>query len=213
MENRKKIVHLTEGQLHNVIKESVKQVLSELDWKTYMNAARKSYEPGPKYQTYGTINGYSNRNARSRKFVKAAEDALNRDFGYEKEYNSGNKGKLRFSTPHNLSDTEYDDRMGREATKKAHFVASKTYADGGRLTDVGPRGGWGYNDHSFVEYDNPDSPWGVSYDSDKYLPKSDIYKGDRRFRDAIDRGERELNDYHNSNYEYEPNGRGWHLKK
>ena len=34
-------VRLTEGQLHNVIRESVSQILNELDWKTYDNAARK----------------------------------------------------------------------------------------------------------------------------------------------------------------------------
>ena len=36
-------VRLTEGQLHNVIKESVNQILNEIDWKTYNNAARKKY--------------------------------------------------------------------------------------------------------------------------------------------------------------------------
>lgn len=40
----KKITRLTESQLHNVIKESVRQVLSELDWKTYdSNAKEKSF--------------------------------------------------------------------------------------------------------------------------------------------------------------------------
>jgi hypothetical protein len=34
-------VRLTEGQLHNVIRESVSQILNELDWKTYDNAAKK----------------------------------------------------------------------------------------------------------------------------------------------------------------------------
>ena len=36
-------VRLTEGQLHNVIRESVSQILNELDWKTYDNAERKRY--------------------------------------------------------------------------------------------------------------------------------------------------------------------------
>ena len=34
-------VRLTEGQLHNVIRESVSQILNEIDWKTYENAAYK----------------------------------------------------------------------------------------------------------------------------------------------------------------------------
>ena len=34
-------VRLTEGQLHNVIRESVNNILNEIDWKTYDNAATK----------------------------------------------------------------------------------------------------------------------------------------------------------------------------
>ena len=39
-------IKLTESQLHNVIEECVKQVLSELDWKTYANAANKRQAQG-----------------------------------------------------------------------------------------------------------------------------------------------------------------------
>lgn len=41
-----KKVRISEQNLHNIIKESVKQCLTELDWKTYMNAARKRQEQG-----------------------------------------------------------------------------------------------------------------------------------------------------------------------
>ena len=34
-------IRLTEGQLHNVIRESVNNILNEIDWKTYASAARK----------------------------------------------------------------------------------------------------------------------------------------------------------------------------
>ena len=37
-------IRLTEGQLHNVIRESVNQILNELDWKTYDNAFEKKYK-------------------------------------------------------------------------------------------------------------------------------------------------------------------------
>lgn len=47
----KKLVRLTEGDLHRIIKESVEQILSEvqlneLDSRTYVNAARKRAEQG-----------------------------------------------------------------------------------------------------------------------------------------------------------------------
>lgn len=36
----KKVIRLTESDLHNIIAESVKQALNELDWKTYANYQR-----------------------------------------------------------------------------------------------------------------------------------------------------------------------------
>lgn len=37
---------MSEGQLHQIVKESVRQMLSELDWKTYANAAKKGKHKG-----------------------------------------------------------------------------------------------------------------------------------------------------------------------
>lgn len=42
----KKLVRLTEDDLHRIIKESVNNVLTELDWRTYANAAKKAREQG-----------------------------------------------------------------------------------------------------------------------------------------------------------------------
>ena len=41
MNNKINRVRLTENQLHSLIKESVKQVLSELEWKTYNSDAKQ----------------------------------------------------------------------------------------------------------------------------------------------------------------------------
>ena len=41
-----KKIRLTESDLHRVIKESVNKVLTELDWRTYANAAKKAKEQG-----------------------------------------------------------------------------------------------------------------------------------------------------------------------
>lgn len=40
----KKILRITEEDLKNLIKEGVNKVLSELDWRTYHNAAVKDYD-------------------------------------------------------------------------------------------------------------------------------------------------------------------------
>ena len=41
---KKQVIRLTEGDLHRIIKESVNNILSELDWRTYASAADKAWE-------------------------------------------------------------------------------------------------------------------------------------------------------------------------
>ena len=65
----KQTVKLNESQLRQMVAESVKNVLSELDWKTYANARKKAADKG-QYD-------------RSRKFGNAADSAFNDKFGYQ----------------------------------------------------------------------------------------------------------------------------------
>lgn len=90
MNNR---IRLTESQLHKVIKESVKQVLSELDWKTFANAAKVAREKGRD----------------TRMFDRAAEDALNREYGGRHSVNTDDRHIQRFhSYNDNPFSTSYD---------------------------------------------------------------------------------------------------------
>lgn len=68
----KRTVRLTESELKNIITESVKNIISELDWKTYANAAKKAQHRAL---------GYDDEKERDRayRFSKAAEDAFSRD--------------------------------------------------------------------------------------------------------------------------------------
>ena len=68
---KKQVIRLTEGDLHNIIKESVNKVLTELDWKTYANAYKKARETE-------TPERYS-------RFKDAARDAFNKEYGYSDE--------------------------------------------------------------------------------------------------------------------------------
>ena len=55
--NKKQVVKINEAQLNQIVAESVKKVLNELDWKTYANAAKKRALQGdPK----GTMHDLSN---------------------------------------------------------------------------------------------------------------------------------------------------------
>ena len=78
MSTKKQIIRLTEGDLHRIIEESVNNILTELDWRTYANAAKKARERG---------------DDRERKFKNAAYDSsykLGYNDKYRQAYSSAN---------------------------------------------------------------------------------------------------------------------------
>ena len=99
----KKIVRLTEGDLHNIIRKSVNNIIQELDWRTYANAANKSAERRNDYKEKSKekkwhdsifpsmarkrqdrfLNLADKENDRSRRFASAANDAVKDQLGYK----------------------------------------------------------------------------------------------------------------------------------
>ena len=93
----KKLIRLTEGDLHKIVKESVDRVLTELDWKTYANAEREANkrsrgerplsaamdrrmsDPEKHYKAWNDVT-YANR-----KFRDAKIDAFNKQYGGDAE--------------------------------------------------------------------------------------------------------------------------------
>ena len=57
----KKLIRLTESDLHRIVKESVNRVLTELDWKTYANAARKRALQGADDKVIGDLDAAANK--------------------------------------------------------------------------------------------------------------------------------------------------------
>lgn len=186
MNNTRNRVRLTEGQLHNVIKESVKQVLSELDWKTYANAEKKMSERGTNYwrgmgeKCPDAISKAANARIRAERLGNAAKDAFNRDYGYK-------QGDW-------LDDDYTEVGMGGDfgSTEEfaPHAAAWKHY--GVASTKQFPHG----------VYTAERTP-------------EEFFEGNPNADDAINaynnaRGE--MHNYKKGKYSYEPNGRGWHLK-
>ena len=70
----KQKIKLTESDLHRIIKESVKQVLSELDWRTYQSAAEKSMKQShngdlsPQERAFNKQRSYAFDNDADKKF-------------------------------------------------------------------------------------------------------------------------------------------------
>jgi hypothetical protein len=52
----KRTIRLTESDLHNIIKESVNNILSELDWKTGVEAAKKAEKNGDSSRKQSFLN-------------------------------------------------------------------------------------------------------------------------------------------------------------
>lgn len=99
-------VRLTESQLHAVIEESVMQMLSELDWKTYANAGNKmssergntAYWKNKGFTPNQAIGKAANARYHAGRFYDAAKNSFKRDKGYQNgkpwddDYRSVNMG-------------------------------------------------------------------------------------------------------------------------
>lgn len=84
-------IKLTESQLHNIISESVKDILSELDWRTYQSAYEKDTDPN-----YPKKPG---RRGRASDFRQATTNAFNRQNGYglrNVPYGAGNDNQMTY---------------------------------------------------------------------------------------------------------------------
>ena len=73
-------VRLTESKLKQIVAESVKNILSELKWPTYYNAANKAMKKA--WDVSGDVNNseFRRRSNQYQKFKQAASDAYSRDY-------------------------------------------------------------------------------------------------------------------------------------
>lgn len=79
---KKQVLRLTEEDLQNIIKESVSNILSELDWKTYHSAMEKSDERASDPQLSAQERKFNRM--RSEKFNKASNDKFYNKYGITK---------------------------------------------------------------------------------------------------------------------------------
>lgn len=114
MKTKKKVIKLTESDLHNMIAEGVRQALNELDWKTYANAARKRKMQGANVNDVYGLDMAANKALR-RKYAKDKDwfddrvPRINTTFSDRSQfldYKRGDFGNNHYSRP--LRD-EFDD--------------------------------------------------------------------------------------------------------
>lgn len=137
----KQLIRLTESALHNLIAEAAQEILSELDWRTYANAAQKSYQKAKEYDTkrnqkkwydnfFGIgkrrndkyLNKYHKERARAQSFNQAAQNAIQQQLGY--------KNKNGFTFAPSVGASEDGDRINLHTyAGKNNTVHSTNYYD------------------------------------------------------------------------------------
>ena len=202
---------INESQLRKIIQESVKNVLSELDWKTAVNAANKSRK---KVYDLAARKGLTDID------VEAHSAKGPNGWGIH----SGNTGHFPFTTDRSIRRREeldkelkrriaQSDRLANYANKKIkdRFGGQSYYNNYNGVGNEFPelRTWDGYPIHYTPYDDNLYSVHGDYYC--RYRPdycEEDMSDMPKDFQDNA----KEMRDFHQGKYDYTPE-KGWHLKE
>lgn len=188
----KRTIRLTESDLHRVIEESVRQYLTELDWKTYANAAKQADERAMEI---------ARKPENSRRSVHQYNDD---DRG---EYEKNRKRSFDFA---NAAKKSFDDEYGYDdgTTKISSDVDIIP-----RLNGVGAyeNGGIWHGDWDDIsgEYNSWSEPnIGARFYGRKPERFFNSELSDKNARDAYDKAEDEMGKYYSGKSHY-VKGKGW----
>lgn len=214
----KKLIRLTEGDLHRIIKESVNKVLNELDWKTYDNAARKRYNQW-KYWREGDEENDKKYDSYS-KLLDAARDSFKRDYGYSDEDGYVEPYINDNTSAHEISTRILKPDGTRHETYAPYFITNQNfYGQNGQHTPgkwcVGTVG-WGGAVAASPDFETPEEAKAYAEEhnmrltpkdkiSDKLLSKGMDAHDELRSFYKITHGE---DGTHSGDYEYKK-GKGW----
>lgn len=140
----KKLIRLTEGDLHRIVEGSVRRALNELDWKTYMNAAKKSYD------RWKNDNDDDEAADRADDFTYAAKDSFMKKHNIDKRPDRA-RFKANFAYP-SYDDNDYEPKVTGDLTDWYTQDAERS---------------WPNRRQSFVNYhSDPDIRRGVKFDDE-----------------------------------------------
>lgn len=204
---KKNIVRLTENDLNQIVTESVKRVISELDWKTYANAARKS--------SFNDIDRYG-------KFSNKAADEFNKKYRYSNQYGTNGDNGVTWSNIDGISpddvlksnnpDTDYEQwRYGDIPVEYYEKYGPDTVDsewdedfvdDNGNISTVHRKN---INHNGETKFHHPEYPTNVDRNL-RNVKDYDTLK--QKYKNAND----EFSNYLNGKYKY-VKGKGWTLNK
>lgn len=116
-------IYLKESELRNLIESSIKKILTELDWKTYMNASRKAYN--------------NDEIPRSNRFEKAAEKSYRDKYDTSKRMEIDSDSYNDFYLMHPVSGTnahtqnsytDDNDNINTVTTAFGRFLGPKVHS-------------------------------------------------------------------------------------
>lgn len=179
-----------EAQLKSVIKQTINEVLNELDWRTYQNASQKAYQKGDKL--YGDERNKSYR--QGDRFRRAATNSFNRLNGYGLKnvpYGDGDKNQM-------------------QTTKNDFYVGGNIYTSqgdsfntmSGRVNNDGEID-TAYNTQS---YNKNTKNFGNNIESDNDVKKAHTLNPALKMKQM--KGDKQVRDYFNSKSKY-VKGKGW----
>lgn len=206
----KKTIRLNESDLHRIISESVGQYLTELDWKTYMNAGKKRLAQGGK--KYG--NGFDS--------LLQAEREFNRLYGtnavYDRPAGGGTRGLEFFDNPEEQGITrthghivgQYDNPHKDVRMQARTDVSTPGRRSKYRTLIYDPKHKYADMDQFWSDNHNPEDIENRFYTGggiDKNKEPLLAYM----IKQNHDRAKDELDAYENGDYEYRK-GEGWKKK-
>ena len=219
----KQTIRLTESDIRRMVMEA----MNELDWKTYASAADKTLRGSSRKLRKKPMGDINNR---AHKFARAAEDAFNRDYGYEEfkpsswyemdsylppRYSYDDDGyeydhfhdwlkNTKGIDPSSLTSDEYDNWYNT-------FLQGGDDLDGNTEASMSVNNtqrGWDgdlYGDSFKDRYEF--SPYKYTeYSNQENWPEG-AYPSDELIL-AKNRGNKEIRDFKNGRYDYEK-GKGW----
>lgn len=183
--NKKQIIRLNESQLKQIVNETISEMISELDWKTYANAAKVAKEKGDK--RWYKFHDKANKEANQHFFGNENGIYLN-DNGVEDNYTKMIDSKMGFGGA-NVSGNYSD-----------YPFVKRAYRDEGRTWNQGLQQGSRGN----LEYVHPDFGGIMAHDaSDSEIDRE---LGDKK--DLFMNAYNDAKDFYGNKYNY-TSGKGW----
>lgn len=219
-------IRLTESQLHNIIKESVNKVLSEADWKTFLNAARGRKKQADELREHPFFHGRNSYDDAADKLEKHAKDTFQKKYGkngHSHQY-EGDSSDYKGRYDHRDSDIDFvnkhDNGEGYWDGEKAQRTANYRYGNG-----------FPYMKHGEIHDDTFDYAEGEGYtgdrkrkhttvftkDGEQYSPENSTVgdevsiSKDKDYNKALDNMAKDMEAYYTGKAKYQK-GKGWQNK-